>query len=347
MANKKIKVLVTGAGGAGTLGREIIKSFSMIPNEYDIIATNIDSTDLAINDNVKKIKILPANHPKYIDTLLKICKKENIQAIAPGSEPETLIISKNSNLFSESNIVSLTNKYDLVNLCTDKLLFSKFLTSKNITTPKTFSFNDISEKSSFNYPLIIKPRIGSGSRNVFLAQNFEELSFFIKYLIKQKLDPIIQEYISGTDNEYTIGLLYCDGGKLNTSIAMRRNLHSGLSTRSTIELENNDSLIISSGISQGLFDDFSLIRKKAEKIVAILDSDGPINIQCRIKDDELFVFEVNPRFSGTTSARSLVGCNEPDILTQFRINGQIPKKFQYKHGFVLKDFVEKFIPTID
>jgi len=344
MSSKKIKVLVTGAGGAGTLGREIIKSFLMFHKEYDIIATNSNPLDLSLNDEVKTFQVPSSSSPNYIEKLFDICKKEKIQVIAPGSEPETEIISKNFLNFSEKNIIPLTNRYDLVKICNDKLSLSKFLDSKGIKIPKTYFIENISEITSSDFPLLIKPIIGSGSRNVFVAQNIEELSFFIKYLTKQKINPIIQEYISGIDNEFSIGILYCDGGKLNTSIAMRRNLSNGLSTRSKIKSEKNESLIVSSGISQGYFDDFSKIRKSAEEIAATINSDGPINIQCRIKNNELYVFEINPRFSGTTSARALVGCNEPNILTKFRIYGKIPKNISYKYGYVMKDFLEKFVP---
>ena len=343
MTTTKIKVLVTGSGGAGTLGREIVKAFLMVDKEYEIIATNSNPVELLINDQVKMIQIPTAKSPDYIEKLLEICKKENVQIIAPGSEPETEIISKNSKIFSEQNIITLINRYDLVKLCNNKLLLSEFLISKGIKSPKIFSYDEISEQIFSDYTLLIKPVSGSGSRNVFVAQNFEEFSFFTKYLLKQKIEPIIQEYISGINNEFSIGVLYCEGGKLNTSIAMRRDLHNGLSTRSVIKSDQNESLIISSGISQGYFDDFLDIRKKAEDIAYTINSDGPINIQCRIKNDELYVFEINPRFSGTTSARALVGCNEPDILTKFRMFGDIPDKIVYKNGYVMKDFLEKFV----
>lgn len=344
MAREKIRVLVTGSGGAGTLGREIVKSFLMLPDTYEIIATNSNPLDLCINNEIKTFKTPSSSSPDYLEKLLKICKEEKIQAVAPGSEPETEIISKNFSNFSEENIIPLTNRYDLVKLCNDKLSLSEFLISKGIKSPKTFSLDEISKKDFSTYPLLIKPTIGSGSRNVFVAQNFDEVSFFTRYLIKQKIKPIIQEYISGTDNEFSIGILYCEDGKLKTSIAMRRNLHSGISTRSVIKSKQNESLIISSGISQGYFDDFPEIRRKAEDIASVLNSDGPINIQCRLKDDELYVFEINPRFSGTTSARALLGCNEPDILTKFRMFGDIPEKISYKHGYAMKDFLEKFVP---
>lgn len=342
--NSKIKVLITGVGGAGTLGREIVKSYQMLPNEYDITITNSNQIDLYMNNQLKQYLIPLANSPNFIENLLKLCKDDGIQVIIPGSEPETEIISKNRDLFSDNGIVALTNTHDLVKLCSDKLKLTNFLESKKILTPKIFSYDEISETNFPEYPLLIKPIYGSGSRNVFVAEDFEELSFFRKFLLKQNITPIIQEFIPGIDNEFTIGLIYCNEGKLSTSIAMRRNLNGGLSTRSIINSKNNESLIISSGISQGYFDDFPEIRKKAVFISSILKSDGPLNIQCRIKDDELYIFEINPRFSGTTYSRALVGCNEPDILTKFRLMGKTPESFEYKRGYVMKDFTEKFIP---
>jgi carbamoyl-phosphate synthase large subunit len=344
MTLKKIKVLVTGAGGAGTLGREIIKAFSMLDNEYEIIATNSNAIDLGVNNNLKTIQIPQAFSEQFIDKLLEICKKENIQAIAPGSEPETEVISKNYQLFSENNISVLTNHYELIKLCSDKLTLAKFLKSIGIKTPKTFSFNEIIENQIPTFPALIKPRSGSGSRNIFVGRDLDELLFFTNYLQKQNIEPIIQEYIPGSDNEYTVGILYSDDGKLKTSIAMRRDFHSGLSTRCIIKSNQNEPIVISSATSQGLFDDFPEIRAKSEKISAILKSNGPLNIQCRYYRDELYVFEINPRFSATTAARALVGCNEPDMFAKYKIFGKIPQKIQYKHGYVMKDFIEKFIP---
>ena len=48
--SEKIRVLITGSGGAGTLGRELVKAFLMTDNEYEIIATNSNPIDLYINN---------------------------------------------------------------------------------------------------------------------------------------------------------------------------------------------------------------------------------------------------------------------------------------------------------
>jgi translation elongation factor EF-1alpha len=57
-----------------------------------------------------------------------------------------------------------------------------------------------------------------------------------------------------------------------------------------------------------------------------LESKGPINIQCRLTDDGVYTFEINPRFSGTESIRALVGYNAPDALIRREVLGEQIKK---------------------
>jgi carbamoyl-phosphate synthase large subunit len=58
------------------------------------------------------------------------------------------------------------------------------------------------------------------------------------------------------------------------------------------------------------------------------------------------VFEINPRFSGTTSIRALVGFNEPDILMRIHLeNESISSRFSYQEGVVLRRLEEVVLPA--
>ena len=84
--------------------------------------------------------------------------------------------------------------------------------------------------------------------------------------------------------------------------------------------------MVSSGISQGLIDDFKEIREMAEKIAGVIEANGPINIQCRKSENGIYPFEINPRFSGTVGPRVAVGYNEPDIFCRYLLFNEIPEK---------------------
>lgn len=105
--------------------------------------------------------------------------------------------------------------------------------------------------------------------------------------------------------EFTIGVLHYPDGQLTGSVAMHRHITSGLSSR--IRVENRTSrtdigpaLAVSSGISQGEIGDFPEMRVQAERTAELFGSAESLNVQRRIADGEIIVFEISPPFSGTT-----------------------------------------------
>ena len=79
--------------------------------------------------------------------------------------------------------------------------------------------------------------------------------------------------------------------------------------------------ILAGGFSQFVeCEEYEDLNQKAQQIAKAVDSKGPLNIQCRIMNGGLYVFEINPRFSGTTPFRTLLGFNEADILMNKSFN---------------------------
>jgi len=62
-----------------------------------------------------------------------------------------------------------------------------------------------------------------------------------------------------------------------------------------------------------------------------------------ITDDGIYIFEINPRFSGTTSIRTLCGFNEPDTLIWMVLFGEKIKKMTFKKGMVLRGLQNYYI----
>jgi carbamoyl-phosphate synthase large subunit len=56
------------------------------------------------------------------------------------------------------------------------------------------------------------------------------------------------------------------------------------------------------------------------------------------------VFEINPRFSGTTSLRAMVGFNEPDLLIRRHVlQEKIEPHFKYGSGIIVRGLSELLI----
>lgn len=160
----------------------------------------------------------------------------------------------------------------------------------------------------------------------------------------------MQEYVGDEKSEYTVGVLHDLDGNYINSIAIRRDLKSQLNIRAkyknnTGRADLGNSLIISSGISHGDVGKFPEVTTRCRELAKALGVKGPVNIQLRLVDGTIKVFEINPRFSGTTSLRAMKGYNEPDILLRKHILGEtIEPDFQFGEGKILRQLIEKETP---
>ena len=60
------------------------------------------------------------------------------------------------------------------------------------------------------------------------------------------------------------------------------------------------------------------------------------------------MFEINPRFSGSTSIRAMVGFNEPDFFVRRYVFGDlVPVHFPYHHGVIMRELTETLLEISD
>ena len=89
---EQIRVMVTGVGGGGN-GEQLVKALKMSDKNYFLIGADITPISKGLFLVDKKRILPPASDPNYIETLLKVCKEEGVQALFTGSEPELKKIS--------------------------------------------------------------------------------------------------------------------------------------------------------------------------------------------------------------------------------------------------------------
>jgi len=335
--NKKRKnVLIAGIGGA-SLGTEIFKSLKLA-GKYNIFGADISPCAYGLyQEGFTQTYVI--DREKYIQDLLKVCKKEKIDAIIPGGEEPLILLYKNKELFEKKGVLLAINSTEVIELCTDKMKLFDYLHKQDIPVPTTRIINNPAVLKDFPYPCIIKPSTGSGgSVFAYLAEDEKEASLYIDYLKKRNIKAIAQEYIPDTEGEYTVGILSLPNGELVGSIALKRLFNAKLSV-----LMKTKDRVISSGYSQGLIDDFREIREQAEKIARTLNSRGPMNIQGRAKNSIFYPFEINPRFSATTYLRAMAGFNEIDMFLEFLFTHKKFSLGKIKHGYYFRSLEEQFV----
>lgn len=345
MAQNRIRVLITAVGG-GSVGSHVLDALKMAATPYYCVSTNHNPHKSGLYLADKGYLVPSAEDSNYISALMKICQKEKIQVIIPGSEQELGVIGANKTKFEEKGILPLMNTPQVIEVCQDKLKTMEILKNNHLCYPKFIILKGKILPKGFSFPVVIKPsKGGGGSRNVFIIQDQADLEFYSRYYRDKGLIPLIQEYIGTPEHEYTVAVLTDFEGKLLGSFALKREISGNMSTLLQVENKKNkkDLLTLSTGVSQGFVDDYNDVKKYCEKIAFALGSKGPLNIQCRKTPKGVYTMEINPRFSGTSSIRALLGFNEPDTLMRKYLLGKKINKMKYKKGLVLREFKMEYI----
>jgi carbamoyl-phosphate synthase large subunit len=348
-----IPVVVTGVGGGG-IGEQIIKALRLADNRYEIIGCDAARYSLGFTLVDHPYLVPRATDAEYIPTMLSIAARHNARAVFVGSEPELQALSRGRDLFINAGILLPMSPAEVIDTCLDKKRTITFLSERGFHTPRTIQIATIDDLEGVPFfPAVLKPSIGGrGSADVVIAQDRDELIAFGRYLLANGRRILAQEYVGTPDSEYTVGILADMDGEVLGSIAVKRLITSGLGLRSQVSNRTGrrslgSNLVISSGISQGEIGPFPDVTVQCEKIAKELGCRGPINIQCRLVDSAVVVFEINPRFSGTTSLRALVGFNEPDLLVRSHLLGEQVTPVQYRSAMVLRGLHEAVVDARD
>ncbi|MCM1232535.1 MAG: ATP-grasp domain-containing protein [Ruminococcus flavefaciens] len=258
----------------------------------------------------------------YVEEILKFCKDNNIKYLIPTNEREIEVIGKSREKFSQAGIKLMIQSQNVLEICLDKFRTMQFLEELGIRVPKTYlSVNDIPKKilKKEYERYICKGRKSNGSRDI---QIFESREDILAVGEDQLENNVIQEYIEG--NEYTVGIFKM--ASYANVICFRRQVKDGYSH--IVELISNDQM-----------------EALARKIADELHVEGYINIQLREKEGKYYVFEINPRISGTVGFRDKLGFT--DVLWWLDlIDGKLiwtDYSCQYKEVIGIRELCEKFL----
>ncbi len=333
----KKRVLIAGVGGA-SLGTEIAKCLK-ISGRYELIAADVSPQAYGLYETHFQESYV-VSRENYASRILKLCEQHNVQAVIPGGEQPLRLLVPHKTLLADAGVFLTTNNSHVIEISSDKRKTFEHLAKLGLPSPKTVVLNTVTDLEKITYPSILKPAVESGgSVSTHLVDKCEEAEFLFTHLNAKGIKLIAQEYLSGEEGEYTVGVLHLPDGTLVGSIALQRSFPSKLSY-----VSNTNGRIISTGNSQGLVDEFPEVCSQAEKIATLIESTGPLNIQGRVRDGVFYPFEINPRFSASCYLRALAGFNEPELFLEHHFTGNMPTRGPIKPGYYLRSFAEQWVP---
>jgi carbamoyl-phosphate synthase large subunit len=287
-----LKILFTGGGGAGSeaLFRLLQKKYSVHFADADL-----DAIDPGIPAGHRH-KLPWASDCEFVSNTAKLCHQLSIDILIPGVDEELNYLASHSDAFGATRL--LLPSPDYITTMLDKLSMARALDSKNLQVPHTHQLTETWD--GLDFPCILKPRRGRGSRGVRTLLNLSEALLLRDTLGPSANDYIIQEKAVG--QEYTVQMLASSDRILHAIVPVKVEIKRGVTLRAETCADPR-------------------VLEACRAIHKALPASGCYNIQLILTDDgKVLPFEINPRVSTTLCLVVAAGVDPIDIFNSTEID---------------------------
>jgi len=323
---------VHASKAAQELGYETI----MINCNPETVSTDYDTSD--------RLYFEPINLESVLN-IVEIEKPEGVIVQYGGQTPLKLV-----NDLSKYGVPIIGTSPESIDAAEDREKFKNILRDINVLQPPNSTARNkaqaLKEANKIGYPIIVRPSYVLGGRAMEVIYDAEELKKYINEAVKVSNDaPVLIDKFLNEAIEIDVDAVRDLTGEVFIAGIMQHieeaGVHSGDSACSIPTYSINKKQI-------------ELIKENTIKMANKLNVKGLMNVQFAIKDDKLYVIEVNPRASRTIPFVSKsVGLSIAKIAAKCMLGEsikkqKIPKKIKHDY-FYVKEVVFPFLkfPGVD
>ncbi len=291
----KKKVIILG-GGPNRIGQGIEFDYCCVhgvmalrEEGYETIMINCNPETVSTDyDTTDKLYF----EPLTLEDVLNICELEQPEGVIVSFGGQTPL--KLAKALELNGIKILGTSTEGIDLAEDRQRFGALLRSNNILHPKygtAFSVNDaVLVAEEIGYPVLVRPSYVLGGRAMQICYTSASLKEYMKLAVDVSPDkPILIDCFLEDAFEFDVDAV-ADGDDV---------LIGGV-------MEHVEEAGIHSGDSSSMLPPFMLKEDKlleiieiTKKLAKLLHVRGLLNVQYAMKDNKVYVLEVNPRASRT------------------------------------------------
>ncbi|MCM1141798.1 MAG: ATP-dependent carboxylate-amine ligase, partial [Muribaculum sp.] len=117
----------------------LLKYFkNQLGSDGNIIGTDMQLSAPALTVADVKEQVPAVYADNYIDCILKICKRNSVDAIICLNDLELPILAANKERFEAIGITPIVSTSAVIDICFDKYLTAQYVESIGLNSPKTF-----------------------------------------------------------------------------------------------------------------------------------------------------------------------------------------------------------------
>jgi carbamoyl-phosphate synthase large subunit len=317
LGQQQIRVLVTGVGGPAAVS--VIKSLSLDPT-VQLLAADMDpwAAGLYLLPPDARTLIPAGLDPDFASAVLARCVALGAGVLIPTVDAEMRPLARARAEYAAAGIELMLAPERALDLTLDKLALARCCEGQ-VRVPRTERFDDALDPQSWDYPVVLKPRSGSGSRDISVVASARELAS-----LGRDGEFIVQEYLPG--EEYSIDVLSDTRGHVIAAVPrVRARVDSGVSVAGrTIhdpELEHFGTTVASvTGLTY------------ISNVQARRDVAGRASL-----------LEVNPRAPGALPLTMASGVNMPRLALDALRGRPVPAHVDFHETAMVRFLEERFM----
>jgi carbamoyl-phosphate synthase large subunit len=289
-SDRDVAVLLTGVGKRYTL----VSAFSQLAETIAADPNPLAPAQYAAHHR----RAVPRfDDPAYVPTLEELCAEFNVGAVVPLTDLDLEILG---HAREDGRLPAFVPDGDVARATFDKYETHRLLERLGLPSPPTVLPGDPVP----GYPVMIKPRWGSGARSIFRAEDEREAEFLTAYI---REPAMVQRAMQGP--EFSIDTLSdLDGRCLNAIPRTMIESRGGESIKGTVIADEE-------------------LTDLGRRVVEALGCRGPCTVQVfRDREVGLGITDVNTRFGGACPAHlyaALPGRTYPELIVRMARGEQI------------------------
>ncbi len=293
------KIVILG-GGPNRIGQGIEfdyccchAAFALSDQNYETIMVNCNPETVSTDyDTSDRLYFEPLTAENVIDLIRR--EQENGEVIGVIVQFGGQTPLKLSHALEAANIPILGTSPDSIDLAEDRERFQELVNQLDLKQPEnglaTETDQAIKIAEGIGYPILIRPSYVLGGRAMEIVYDTVSLKRYMKEAVSVSWDSpvLIDKYLGGA-TEIDVDAI-CDGEDVHIAAIMQHieeaGVHSGDSACSLPPYSLKESVIED-------------LEAQTRKLALALNVVGLMNVQFAVKDDVVYLIEVNPRASRT------------------------------------------------
>jgi carbamoyl-phosphate synthase large subunit len=300
------RVLVTGAGGPA--GVSVIRSLLARP-DLEVFAADMDgwASGLYLVPAARRRIVEPGKSESFVDGVAAIVAADGIDVVFSTVDVELPALAARR---AELGAVLAAPSLATLETTLDKFALAERC-APLLRVPTTRLLNPAGVGEPWQFPVIVKPRRGAGSRGVRLVADREQLEAIANTPEARDDALIIQEHLPG--EEYSVDVIAgADGGVVAAVPRTRTRVDSGVSIAGrTVHDEALEST--------------------AGAVARAIGLVGVANVQLRRDSRGIpALLEVNPRFPGAMPLTIAAGVDMPSLALDLALGVAVPARIEFR-----------------